>query len=283
MGLNRKALSATVRVMSAVGGRHQQPGRHDHADSNSARTAFGDEAKSLGGRVGHRRRRRSRFRLDPHVRARHHAVGRDAPRPRRCRAGECGSSPSPRPRWAARSTFGLADSMVGAVVVRSMALANGSSASWYPPPAARTASGWRTGCAAATACGAHRIEGLGRQALEPARHRIALQCHQGTSQVPHGRLRGGMDEWPPSALAMMRRFTLPFSAVLMVAMGRSTPGNMPRNTNEPSSRLQASRTPRSARCAATRRGAGFAADFLVVAEAEVDRCAGAAHPARAAS
>ena len=49
---------------------------------------------------------------------------------------------------------------------------------------------------------------------------------------------GGVEEWPPAALAAISKFIIPFSATLIGATNFSTPGKKPLFTNEPSSKDQ---------------------------------------------
>ena len=64
------------------------------------------------------------------------------------------------------------------------------------------------------------------------------------ASLPMAPCTGGIEECPPSLWATSSTLRIPFSAVPIIAAGRSTPGIEPSTMAPPSSRMNAGRTPR---------------------------------------
>ncbi len=137
----------------------------------------------------------------------------------------------------------LPDSIVGAVVVRTMAFAKVTLLS------AETITGSNNqALAKSSRCpnGMCRLISSNIAALSPDSPPgtgFASSKDMASASLPTAVVLGGIELWPPGARATISRVTLPFSATLMGAKSGSTPGNIPSNKKDPSSRLQASWIP----------------------------------------
>ncbi|CAI8338405.1 MAG: Uncharacterised protein [Porticoccaceae bacterium UBA1117] len=146
----------------------------------------------------------------------------------------------------------LADSIVGAVVVRNIALVAGSFANVASINPLKSH---------LLANNNFKVKGISRLVVSK-RARLKPSSPPGigsfsslviaAAKMPTAVWLGGMDECPPAPLPTICSVVVPFSATLTVATNLSIPGKKPSSKNEPSSNDQANCTPLVSKKSATK-------------------------------